>query len=137
MANTIDLMLALEKTKRPEDQNYLVYTYVLSPQQDDKNQPIGYFIPLYVASNSEKADDKAKEIIEITNYPDILTHPMGKWFSLGDSSAEKITPVEIRDNLKEFARQEDEKKIERSKERKRIEAEVKAEQKAIQDPFPP
>ena len=131
MADTLDHMLALEKVRRPTDQNYIVYTYVLSPPG---SSPVGYFIPLCVASTQERADEKAQEIIETTGYQDILTYPMGLWISLGDSTAEKVTPIEVRDNLKEFARKEDEKKVEISKERRRIEVEVKAEQKAIQDP---
>lgn len=131
MADTFDLMLALEKVKRPLDQSHVVYTYVLSPEG---GSPAGYFIPLHVASSQEKADEKAQEIIETTGYQDILTYPMGLWISLGDSTAEKITPVEIRDNLKDFAKKEDGRKAERSKERRRIEAEIQAEQKAIQDP---
>lgn len=131
MADTLDLMLALEKVKRPLDQSYVVYTYVLSPEG---SQPAGYFIPLYVASTEEKAEEKVQEIIETTGYHDVLTYPMGLWISLGDSTAEKVTPIEIRENLKEYAKKEDEKKTERSRERRRIEAEVQAEQKAIQDP---
>ncbi len=131
MADTLDLMLALEKVKRPLNQSHVVYTYVLSPEG---SKPAGYFIPLYVAPNEERADEIAQEIIETTGYKDILTYPMGLWISLGDSTAEKVTPVEVRDNLKEYAKKEDEKKVERSKERRRIEAEVQAEQKAIHDP---
>ena len=130
MADTLDFMLALEKVKRPANQDYVVYTYVLSPEG---SKPAGYFIPLCVVSSQERADATAQEIIEITGYQDVLTYPMGLWISLGDSSNEKITPVEVRGNLKEFAKKEDERKVERSKERRRIEAEVQAEQKAIQD----
>ena len=126
----ISLMLNLEKIKRPEDQQYLVYTYVLSPERGNVT---GYFIPLYVTSSSERAEDKAKEIIETTGYKDILTYPMGIWMSLGESTSEKIIPVEVRENLKEFAKEEDKRIAEMKKERKRIEEEVQAEQHAIQD----
>jgi len=131
MEDTLSLMLALEKIKRPEDQGYLVYTYVLNPEG---NKPVAYFIPLYITSSCERASEKAREIIETTGYKDILTYPMGLWISLGDSTVEKVTPVEVHDGIKDYAEREEKKKEERSKERKRIEEEVKAEQRNIQDP---
>ena len=73
MGTTYNLMLALEKIKRPEDQSHLVYTYVLTP---DGSNPVAYFIPLLVCSSYERAKEKVEEIIATTGYQEILIYPI-------------------------------------------------------------
>ena len=74
MEGILNSMLALEKIKRPDNEDYIVYTYVLTPKDNQSEQssntsnkpnatPVAYFIPLCIASSREKATEKAEEII--------------------------------------------------------------------------
>lgn len=134
MQDVLQLMLSLEKIKRPENERYIVYSYVLAPPQEKKSsQPAGFFIPLHIAPNKEKADELAEDIIKVTGYPDVMTYPMGLWISLGDKQSEEISIV-THHELKEHADREEERKQRLAQERKQIEAEVRAEQEAMTDP---
>ena len=123
----IQNLLDLEK----DDDRWLVYTYLIPDQPTGKAAAI--LIVLDIANSESKAKKKAEEIIRKTGHNDILTYPMGKWLTLGDPSFEKMTPVEIRDKLGEFAEKEETNIAKQKKERRAVEEEIKAEQKAIKD----
>jgi uncharacterized protein YhaN len=125
MSDLIKSLLALEKIKRPEVQAYIVYTYLLNKD----GGPFGYFIPLRVCSSEEQAEEKAKEIMELTGHGSVFTYPMGRWISLGDPDQVKVIP--IHDELKEYADKEKKYQDELRHERERIQEDIKKEQAAI------
>lgn len=131
MEEIVKSLIALEKIKRPLDHGYLVYTYILNSKH---TTPAGYFIPLFIAKTEEEANEKAKEIILLTDHKEILTYPMGKWISLGDSTNEKISRVNVREDFKDYALKEEEKRESLAKERKEIEKDIEAEDEALRDP---
>lgn len=105
MEKIVNLMFKLEKL---ETNGWLIYTYIASRKGT-------CFIPLYVEKSQEEAHKKAEDIIKKTGYREILTAPLGHWFSL--SRDEKVIPVEI-------AKDEDKKSEE-------VRKEIKEEEKNI------
>lgn len=130
MESTINTMLALEKLNKASQ--HLVYTYILAPEGTTTCK--GYFIPLKVVSDAEIAEEKAKEIIQLTGYPEILTFPMGRWIPLGTSLDEKVSLVETRKDLEAYGEEQDRKRDKLHRERERINKEIQVEQKARKDP---
>lgn len=128
MEASINTYLALEKIRNTDDDKHIVYSYIL-----DEEAKTPYFIPLFVASSQKKAEKKAREIIEVTGHGNVWTYPFGCWIAMGDKSDEKVTLVEIRDNLEKIKRNDDKKDAKIKEERRRIEKEIRQEQQAMQD----
>jgi len=69
--------LALEKAKRPVDQNYAVYAYFLLERTVDGLH--GYHIHLGNFATRERAAERVQELINITGHQQIYAHDVTRW----------------------------------------------------------